>query len=104
MYIMIKDGGNRHKYRFEWSTLSQVCCLQDQAAHVRRALLRKIHHYLKDRSLNLKYASAYVLSTVDTEKDIALEVIMRMFSFSGSSDCGCFSLCNFDLLETFSSL
>ncbi|XP_024361716.1 sister chromatid cohesion protein PDS5 homolog A isoform X1 [Physcomitrium patens] len=58
-----------------------VMTVQDQAAHVRRALLRKIHHYLKDRSLNLKYASAYVLSTVDTEKDIALEARRFMSEF-----------------------
>lgn len=59
----------------------QECCLQDQAAHVRRALLRKIHHYLRDRTLNLKYASAYALCAVDTEKDIALEVsLLLIFS------------------------
>lgn len=52
----------------------QVCCLQDQAAHVRRALLRKIHHYLRDWTLNLKYASAYALCAVDNVKEIAQEV------------------------------
>ena len=48
--------------------------MQDQAAHVRLALLRKIHHYLRDRTLNLKYASAYALCTVDTVPEIAQEV------------------------------
>jgi sister-chromatid-cohesion protein PDS5 len=49
-------------------------CVQDQAAHVRRALLRKIHHYVRDRTLNLKYASAYALCTVDAVQEIAVEV------------------------------
>lgn len=56
------------------SLTCQVRCVQDNAAHVRRALLRKIHHYLRDRTLNLKYASAYALCTVDTVQEIALEV------------------------------
>ncbi|XP_024357694.1 sister chromatid cohesion protein PDS5 homolog A isoform X2 [Physcomitrium patens] len=58
-----------------------VMTVQDQAAHVRRALLRKIHHYLRDRTLNLKYASAYALCAVDTEKDIALEARRFMADF-----------------------
>jgi len=47
--------------------------------HVRLALLRKIHHYLRDRSLNLKYATAYALCAVDTVKEIALEVKTLLF-------------------------
>lgn len=66
-------------------------------------LLRKIYYYLKDWLLNLKYVSVYVFSMVDIEKDIVLEVSMWMFLFFGFSDCGCFSLCNFDLFEIFSS-
>lgn len=41
---------------------------------MRRALLLKIHQYLKDRTLNQKYASAYALSAVDIVKEIAVEV------------------------------
>lgn len=60
------------------SLMCQVLCLQDQAMHVRLALLRKIHLYLQDRSLNLKYATAYALCAVDT-KEIALEVNTVLF-------------------------
>lgn len=56
-----------------------ISSLQDQSAHVRRTLLRKIHHYLRDRTLNLKYSSAYALCAVDTEKDVALEVSLLLF-------------------------
>lgn len=42
--------------------------------HVRLDLLRKIHQYIKDRSLHLKYASAYALGAVDKVDEIALEV------------------------------
>ncbi|KAG0553459.1 hypothetical protein KC19_12G013000 [Ceratodon purpureus] len=58
-----------------------VMTVQDHAAHVRRALLKKIHHYLRDRTLNLKYASAYALCTVDTVQDIALEARQFMSDF-----------------------
>lgn len=66
------------------SIMCQACCLQDQAMHVRRALLRKIHHYLKDRSLSLKYATAYALCAVDTEKEIAQEVNILLFFIMAS--------------------
>lgn len=48
--------------------------------HVRLDLLRKIHQYIKDRSLHLKYASAYALVAVDTVEEIALEVNSLQFS------------------------
>lgn len=59
--------------------------MQDQAAHVRRALLKKIHHYLRDRTLNLKYASAYALGTVDTVVEIATEVSLVEFRLGAKS-------------------
>lgn len=71
----LADGFDVNWYLgLELPLMCQGCCLQDQAAHVRRALLRKIHNYLRDRTLNLKYASAYALCAVDTVKDIAQEV------------------------------
>ena len=60
--------------------------LQGQVVHVRRSLLLKIHQYLKDRTLNQKYASAYALCAVDPVKDIAVEVsISGLSSFFWTS-------------------
>jgi sister-chromatid-cohesion protein PDS5 len=58
-----------------------VSTIQDQAAHVRLDLLRKIHQYIKDRSLHLKYASAYALGAVDKVDEIALEARSYLTEF-----------------------
>ncbi|KAH7279481.1 hypothetical protein KP509_37G021700 [Ceratopteris richardii] len=46
---------------------------QDSSLNVRQGFLRKLHQYLKDHSLNHKYASGYALFAVDASKEILSE-------------------------------
>lgn len=50
------------------------CCLQDPVVHVRQLLLLKLHQYLKDRSLPLKFASGFALCAVDPVRENIQEV------------------------------
>ncbi|CAM6002851.1 unnamed protein product, partial [Sphagnum balticum] len=43
--------------------------LQDPVVHVRQLLLLKLHQYLKDRSLPLKFASGFALCAVDPVRE-----------------------------------
>eukprot|EP00250_Pteridium_aquilinum_P017571 c23690_g1_i1 orf=2-3739(-) len=49
-----------------------LCLLmaQDPCTNVRQGFLKKLHQYLKDRSLSHKYASGYALFAMDSSKEI----------------------------------
>eukprot|EP01018_Ginkgo_biloba_P037003 Gb_06732 [translate_table: standard] len=55
---------------------------QDAHPHVRKEFLAKVHRYLKERSLNHKYACAFVLSIPGlTEPDLAEQVRQYLVEF-----------------------
>ncbi|KAI5081142.1 hypothetical protein GOP47_0004325 [Adiantum capillus-veneris] len=58
-----------------------VMMAQDSCINVRRGFLKKIHQYLKDRTLSHKYASAFALFAMETSKEILSEAKHHLNDF-----------------------
>lgn len=67
--------------------LFHLCLLtaQDSCINVRQGFLRKLHQFLKDHTLNHKYACGYALFAVDSSKDILADAKHHLVDFIESA-------------------